>query len=236
MIKSLRTVLQARAEARERLHAAAEALERGRTLAAERSAIVERYTETARASTSEHAEALARWASANVAGAPPLAVMDATATVEHARAKQDAAAVAQAVTKLTEVRNSAARDLERAEVAVQAAVHEFATAEIRAEFEAFKGVLADFQQRRLRLLGVCMAMPSALRDREWLEVDAMRSILSAEAMGIGLPLVGFSLQEAFPDPRPGRAHIDRAEVDWNEHIATLKRGDGVSVEQVRDAA
>lgn len=236
MTENLRTVLQDRSRARERLQAAAEALERARTLAAERSTTVERYTEMARASTDEHAEALARWASSDAAGAPPVAVMDAAATVDHARAKQDAVAAAQAVIQLTDAHNIAVRELEHAEVAVQAAVKEFATAEIRAEFDAFKVALADLQRRRLRLLGAYLAMPTALRDREWIEVDAMRSILSAQSMDIGLPLVGFNLQEAFPDPRPDRARVNQAQADWDEYVAELSQGDGISVEQVRNAA
>lgn len=162
--------------------------------------------------------------------------------LEHVR--RDAEALAAAAKRELDAaqatRNEKQQQLEAADVEVRTIAERLLWAEINAQMDDFRATFKKLQQLRTSLFGAYLVSPNALADQEWHALDC-RSLLSAEAMQIGLPMVcvsltnGRDLEELAPDPRPHRARVNGQQAAWTERLAELERGEPIA-EATRDAA
>ena len=155
--------------------------------------------------------------------------------LEHAR--RDAEALAAAAKRELDAaqatHNEKQQQLEAADVEVRTIAERLLWAEINAQMDDFRSTFKKLQQLRASLFGAYLVSPNALADNEWHEIDC-RSLLSAEAMQIGLPIVTLSIYSAedmnglAPDHRSHRALVNGQQAAWAERLAELERGEPIA--------
>ena len=153
-----------------------------------------------------------------------------------ARARDASAAgqAAAAVTSFEAAHAQASAELAAAESALTNAARAALAAEIRSDYERFKALDAERENLRARLLGAYLAIPRALSDREWLELDKRDTDVAA--LNVGLPLVGVSIYDSLPDPRATRRRIDAHTLAWTRRLSDLASGHEASAAQEERAA
>jgi hypothetical protein len=222
-ITTLAQAIAARDATRTKLAAAIEATARARTLATTAQSEVDRLAALDRAATTKHAERLESWTREGGSGTPPVLLTDAS----HLHAAASAGAtldVALAnVARFENAENAARSELAAADATVHSAARDAVRAEVRADFAELERVNARRAELRERLFAAYLADQAALPDALWLRVDTDGGY-SAQALSVGLPMVGTSIYspDAFGgDVRPSRARIDRASALYEERVARL---------------
>jgi hypothetical protein len=240
MNQTLNEAIVTRDAARAKLAAAQDATAHGRATVNAARAEVERLADEEARWIERHAKRLEERARAGQDGAPDLVPTD-KAIIAKRTADVTLTAAEQATRRLEADEQIARTELASAEAAVSKAADAEFDAETRADLEAFLPAWEAMLRRRERLITRYAVRASGLTDREWLRLSQHPEVLTGAHLGIGEPLVGWSIYDSdHPYARNNAAAQGRAAAFVAEHRQRLEQlrthGDLDSVCPAQDAA